>query len=67
MAIDVLVIDPPRVNPSALDSGISVLFHAIAVVHLHLIAALQVNPRVRVFGDAEFDVQLDIAELRLGQ
>ncbi len=66
VAINVLLINPSRVDAAALDSGVSVLVHAIAVVHLDLIAALEIYARVGVFGYAEFDVQLNVAELGIG-
>src|ERR1039458_4771549 len=39
VALDVLLIDPPRVNAAAFDARILILLDPKAVIHLHLIAA----------------------------
>ena len=66
MAIHILFVDPARVNPAAFNARVGIFLHAKAVVHLDLIAALQVNARVRMLGDAELNVQFDVAKLGFG-
>src|ERR1035437_4271413 len=42
--LDVLLIDPARVNATAFDARILILLDPKAVIHLHLIAAHQIYP-----------------------
>ena len=67
MALDILLVYPPPVNPAAFDTRIPVFFNAVTIVNLYFIAPHKIYTRVRMSRDAEFNVRLNVAELLFGR